>query len=150
MKTHSIVIYALFALILSACSGGGSSSGADAAGLDNDGNFVGTADLAASAPGFPDISGTLDFSFVIQDNTLTSVTFDDEVTAVSIPLVGNTFEVSNPLTLTFDEITCTALVEISGSIAGDTASGPINGSAECDVSGVTVSVTVEGSFNASR
>ena len=152
MKTHSIVIYALFALILSACSGGGSSSGADEAGLDNDGSFVGTVDVTASAPGFASISETFDFSFVIQDNTLISATIDDESTTTSIPLTGNTFEFSQstPMALTFDDITCTATLSITGTITGDTASGPLDGSAECEVSGVTVPISVEGSFNASR
>jgi hypothetical protein len=152
MKIINIIITVLFTLLLTACSGGGSSSGADAAGVDNDGNFVGTADITASAPGFASISETFDFSFVIQDNALTSVTLDDEVTTASIPLMGNAFEFSQstPMALTFDDITCTASVEISGTISGGTASGPINGSAECMMSGVTIPITIEGSFNASR
>lgn len=152
MKMHINILTALFILFLTACSGGGSSTGADFASFDNDGNFVGSADVMASAPGFASISETFPFSFIIQDNTLTSVTFDDEVTDASIPLNGNVFEFSQstPMALTFDDITCTASISISGTISGDTATGPINGSAECEVAGVTVPITVEGSFNASR
>ena len=153
MKIHSIVIYVLFILLLSACGGGDSSSGGDGADLiDNDGTFVGTVDVTASAPGFASISEVFNFSFVIQDNTLTSVTVDDEMTTASIPLTGNTFEFSQstPTALTFDDVTCTATLSISGTISGDTASGPLNGSADCTVSGITVPITVEGSFNASR
>ena len=150
MKIQNVIIFAVLVLFLTACSGGGSSSGGPI--TENDGIFSGFATVTLSAAGTSDTED-IDLQVVVANNIVTSVTFGGLEEASSIPVVGNTvsllFQDTVPVMLD-DNINCTGSFEFAGMFSGDTLNGPINGALDCSMDGITVQIQISGSFTATR
>ena len=152
MIKKSILLFSF--LLLTACDSGDSDSGGMDAptlpGTDVPASFAGvyngTLNVTAQALNITR-SDSFPITITVTDDAM--VRFDgdspDETFTVGIANDG-----SFSGTLPIDEDECTGTATVQGSVDGTTASGTVDGTGRCLVSGLDVEVTLEGDFQASR
>lgn len=151
MKNLLLVFVSCF---LIACSGGSSDSGGmvepTLPGSNVPASFVGTyagtLTVTASALGISETE-SIPITVTVTSDGMIRFAGDDADEAFTVGL-GNDGAFSGNLPINEDP--CSGSAGVMGSVDGTTASGSISGSGTCDVSGVEVDVTLEGSFSASR
>ncbi len=143
-------------IFLGACGGGSSSSGGGMA-ESNDGEYKGTLTLTQSGNAEANLdafTGSLDISFVIQNDTVVSFTSNRETTLVSWPVENNSFvfgDTSSTMSMENNgEVTCTILIQITVNLSRGSANGSNTETVDCDIRGSAVTVTLTGTISASR
>ncbi len=152
LKAFSLTL--VLALTLAACGGGDSDSG----GMDEPtlpgtnipaifvGTYSGTLTVTAAALG---LSETDSFPITITVTSDGMIRFDgddpDETFTAGLTNEGRFVGV---LPVEVDE--CSGQLSTSGNVDGTTASGEVSGEGRCDVDGVVVTVTLEGTFTATK
>ena len=138
--------------VLSACGGGGSSSGVDptVAGENIPAIFVGvykgTLNLTAKAIGVTESDSFEITITVFEDGT---IRFDgDEPDETFTAGITNDGDFAGNITIQEDE--CSGTVGVTGRVDGTTATGTIDGDGECDISGLSVDVDLTGDFSATK
>jgi hypothetical protein len=151
MKNSLLVFVSCF---LIACSGGGSDSG----GMVDPtlpgsnvpasfvGTYVGTLTVTATALGISE-SESIPITVTVTSDGMVRFTGDDAEEVFTVGL-GNDGAFSGNLPINEDP--CSGSAGVTGTVDGTTASGNLIGSGTCDVSGLEVEVTLEGSFSAGR
>ena len=151
MKNLLLVFVSCF---LIACRGGSSDSGGmvepTLPGTNIPANFVGTytgtLTVTASALGITE-TDSIPITVTVTSDGMVRFAGDDADEVFTVGL-GNDGTFSGNLPINEDP--CSGSASVTGSVDGTTASGSISGSGTCDVSGLEVDVTLEGSFSASR
>jgi hypothetical protein len=151
MKNLLLIFASLFII---ACSDGSSDSGgmldATLPGTNVPSSFVGvyTGSLTVTASALG-ISETESIPITVTVTSDGMVRFaGDDADEVFIVGLGNDGVFSGNLPINEDP--CSGSVGVSGTIDGSTASGNLSGSGACNVSGLEVEVTLDGSFSAAR
>lgn len=144
----------IVAFTLTACGGGSSDSGAmtdtTLPGTNVPASFVGVyrGDLTVTAEAL-NLSETDTFPITITVNNDGTIRFDgddpDETFTVGLQNDGR-FAGNLPI----DVDDCSGSLGVTGQVDGVTASGDVSGEGRCNVSGVTISVTLVGVFTANR
>jgi len=151
MKNVFVIIACCF---LFACGGGSSDSGSmlDATLPGTDvpasfaGTYSGTVTFTASALGITE-TDTFSITVTVTDDAMVRFDGDDPEETFTVGLANDGSFAGN---LPINEDPCTGSVSVMGMVDGTTASGSVSGSGSCDVNGLTVDVTLEGDFSASR
>lgn len=140
---------------LSACGGGNSSSGADAAIIfENDGVYQGSQELTFSAPD-GEVLDEDEFSFsmsVFEDN----VTISDPSFSAQAPISSGVFIASSgEFNETQDEISCDITIIYNGTIGNGSAQGTVQGNYICTATsgpaeGLVFVFPLDGTFTATR
>lgn len=112
------------------------------------GTYNGTISITVSAAGQSE-SFTDPITIVIDAAGNVTLTGSDGSTGTS-PLSGNSFSDALALMETIDGAECSISLTVSGTVNGDTISGPISGDASCSEAGLTINADVSGSFTANR
>jgi len=151
MKKFIILFASAF---LVACGGGDSDSGSmleDTLPGTNvpasfAGTYVGTADLTASAIGITE-SDTFDVTVTVTTDGMVRFDGDDPDETFTVGIQNDGVFRG---TLSIDEDECQGSVTVEGTVDGTRASGDVNGSGECELNGLSIDVSLEGTFNATR
>ncbi|MBL4672123.1 MAG: hypothetical protein JKX81_07650 [Arenicella sp.] len=151
MKNLLLVFVGCF---LIACSGGSSDSGGmvepTLPGSNVPASFVGTytgsLTVTASALGISETE-SIPITVTVTSDGMVSFAGDDDEEAFTVGL-GNDGAFSGNLPINEDP--CSGSAGVTGTVDGTTASGNLSGNGTCNVSGLEVDVTLEGSFSASR
>ena len=147
-----LVLFACCFLI--ACGGGSSDSGgmvdATLPGTNVPANFAGTytgmITFTASALGITE-TDSFPITVTVTDDAMVRFDGDDPDETFTVGL-GNDGGFSGNLPINEDP--CSGSVGVTGVVDGTTASGSISGSGNCNVNGLDVDVTLEGTFTATR
>ena len=141
-------------LMLIACGGGGSDSGgmtentlpgtnvpASFAGV-----YIGDATITASALGITE-TDTFPVTVTVTEDAMVRFDGDDPDETFTVGLTNDgVFSGS----LSISEDPCSGSVEVSGNVDGTSASGTISGNGTCQIDGLSVDVTLDGTFDARR
>ena len=145
--------FILFSLtILSACGGGGSSSGVEptSAGMSIPANFIGvytgTFTVTAEALGITE-TDTFSITITVTEDGMLRFDGDDPEETFSVGLTNEGTFAGN---LSIDEDECTGIIGVTGMVDGTTAAGEANGDGECDIAGIKADVELRGTFTASK
>ena len=147
------IILSFCLLFLSACGGGDSSSGAGdntTPGENIPANFVGTytgtLNLTASAAGLTE-SDSFPITVTVMANGMVRFDGDDPDETFTVG-IANSGEFTGSITVVEDE--CSGTLSVTGRVDGSVANGTVTGDGKCTVSGVEISVTLSGDFNATK
>jgi hypothetical protein len=148
------ILFVLSLFLLSACSSSDSDSGgmveATLPGTDIPasfaGTYVGTLNVTASALGLSE-SDSFPITITVTNDGMVRFDGDDPDETFTVGLT-NEGAFSGNLPINEDE--CTGSVGTEGMVDGTNASGTISGDGTCVIDGLTVDVTLEGDFTASK
>lgn len=148
------ILFIVSMMILSACSSGGSDSGgmvtptlpgttipANFAGV-----YTGTLNVTASALGITE-RDSFPITVTVTNDGMVRFDGDDPEETFTVGLT-NTGDFSGNLPIDEDE--CTGSVGAMGRVDGTNATGTVSGSGTCKINGLTVDVTLEGDFSATK
>ena len=151
-----ILLLTSLGLALTACndsssvsSGGGELSGD---GGDPSAKFAGTyrgqAAFQYSGTGVDGQSDLKPIVIVVNRNGTVSTTVAD--TTVGGVINNNKVQIKLKIDRTQDGISCDATVDLTGTVTDRRLSGPITGSGDCKILGISRKVTLSGSFSSSK
>ena len=144
------IIAILLAIFMSACGGGGSSDGGGGGANPYTGTYIGTVTATFSAPGVP--SMTESFAITVEINADGTVRIiDEEGTFSTGNMNGNSFSITDFVTSTENDVSCSGTQTFSGTVEGATISGQITASFSCTKgSQGPVHISVSGTLSASK
>lgn len=148
------ILFAISLLFLSACGSSDSDSGGmveptlpgTSIPANFAGTYTGTLNVRASALGLTE-SDSFPITITVTSDGMVRFDGDDPEETFTVGLT-NTGAFSGNLPINEDE--CTGSVGTEGSVDGNNASGTLSGSGTCTVNGLTVDVTLEGDFSATK
>ncbi len=152
MKIKHLIVFLFINIFLSACGGGGSSSG----GISNinDGDYNGTLTITTSSPNLINDSSSIAIGFTIQNNVVTSRTLDGTTAISSIPVVNNSFAFLEPSDIMamddIQDVECTIMIELIVTLSQGVANGTNTDTAECTALGAPIEITTTITLLASR
>ncbi len=153
MLKNSLIAFLLL-LTLTACGGGDSDSGAmvepTLPGTNVPANFAGTytgtLTVTASAAGLTE-TDSFPITVTVTDDAMVRFDGDDPDETFTVGLENDgTFRGNLPIEV--DD--CSGNLSTTGQVDGTRVTGEVNGSGECDVGILSVDVTLEGTFEATR
>lgn len=150
------LLIALFAVVLSACGGGGSDSGSmvepTIAGTNIPAIFVGTyrgtANITVEASILNE-SDTVEITIIVTDDGMVVLQDDDQDELFRVGLEDSgAFRGNYSVSEIVEE--CTGNIAVVGTVDGTTASGTLSGEGECEDGILSVSATLTGDFTATK